>query len=559
MDRKRREWAKGGDDDDDSNDSDDSDGDRMLQEAIDMAIQNGKGWAPEQKEEYMKMILDDDYIPPIFCSSEEELRNTGLSEAFSSLKYDDDPAITMKLTKQRASKAFLDGKQNLAQNIQYYRTAINLYYETVHWATKIEPLEHRQQSTPTLDVKKDDDTPTKPNSSIREDTSTFEVYTENELNNIKSTLYSNSSLCHVQLKNWGYAKNDAERSLTFNDQNIKSIYRLALSYSMLREYIECGTTIDTGLDIDSKNKELLKLKKSCSTKINSARQAKQKRETQRSERIAKIKCIWKHCQNPTLSKISSTGDKIKLGRIALVASTNDSHDEDASCLESKWHHHFPHTGSIPKNIGNEWTWPCMFQYPSHNQSDFVKDFNENELLAMRMGEMYPELDEENFDGAIKETSMKWDYRNEFTCSNLAIYFECNEVTTTKNGIIHPEQVELLTDLSSTMKYYESSRALKGDEGPDIMKVVELLERKRLKKQRKQWKKQYNSLYNKPNPVDCIRIHPGMTLHEILIHPKMIVTNFIVTFIVIPENHPYHEIYLKQHPCIHILQPTQNPK
>merc|ERR1712195_33706 len=105
---------------DDSNASDDSDGDRMLQEAIDMAIQNGKGWAPEQKEEYMKMILDDDYIPPIFCSSEEELRNTGLADAFSSLKYDDDPAITMKLAKQRASKAFLDGKQNLAQNIQYY-------------------------------------------------------------------------------------------------------------------------------------------------------------------------------------------------------------------------------------------------------------------------------------------------------------------------------------------------------------------------------------------------------------------------------------------------------
>merc|ERR1712166_222457 len=130
------------------------------------------------------------------------------------------------------------------------------------------------------------------------------------------------------LKNWGYAKNDAERSLTFNDQNIKSIYRLALSYSKLREYIECGITIDTGLDIDSKNKELLKLKKTCSTKINSARQAKQKRETIRSERIAKIKCIWKHCQNPaSSSKISSTGvSKIKLGRIALVASTSDELD-----------------------------------------------------------------------------------------------------------------------------------------------------------------------------------------------------------------------------------------
>jgi tetratricopeptide (TPR) repeat protein len=548
----------------------------------------------------------------------------------------------MKITKNKAAKAFLDGKNNLVSNIQYYRTAINLYYETVHWATKIEPIEHRQmmmnKNEPKVKDDDDDDdddddksspSSSKPSSSppsCREDT--YEQYTELELDNIKSVLYSNSSLCHIQLKNWGYAKNDSNRSLTFNSQNIKSLYRLALSYNMLREYENCGNTIDIGLDIDSTSKDLLRLKKSCQKKIHSARQARQKLELIRSERISKIKLIWKHCQNPNPTQNSNPNTSvgggggggngssnkkgssnnnnskiIKLGRIALVASTSDeldfnekelhddSNDEDASCLESKWHHHFPHTGSTPcpvtipsiivdesntsgnntntnTNTNTEWTWPCMFQYPSHNQSDFVKDFNENELLAIRMGDMYPELDDE--ENSIKETAMKWDYNNEFTCSNLAIYFECNYVTPNNNNnnnkgnnniIYHPEQVELLNDLSSTMKYYESSRALKGDEGPDIMKVVELVERKRLKKQRNKWKKIYKTLHNKgpysADNVDCIRIHPCTKLIDILIHSKMIVTNFIVTFIVIPENHPYHKVYLNEHKCIDILQPPSN--
>ena len=37
-------------------DEDPDDGDRLLQEAIDMAIRNGKGWAPGEKEAYMKKI-----------------------------------------------------------------------------------------------------------------------------------------------------------------------------------------------------------------------------------------------------------------------------------------------------------------------------------------------------------------------------------------------------------------------------------------------------------------------------------------------------------------------
>ncbi len=545
MEATRKKWIEEDDDPDD--------GDRLLQEAIDMAIKNGKGWAPGEKEAYMKKILDDDYIPPMFCSTQEELERTGLAGAFSALQYDDDPALTMKACKQKGADAFMDGKRNLAKNIQYYRDAVNHYYEAAAWASKIEPLEHKQAHKGERKSNADE-------AAIKRE-ETFEVWKEAEIDEMKSTLFSNAALCHIQLKNWGHAKTDSAKAIDFNSKNVKALFRLAKANQMLKDWEPAGEAIDSGLELDPSNKDLLKLKKLLSDKIRLARIARQKRERVRSERASSIKAVWKHCKSQS----------IKLGRVALVASTtdeleynedllvDDDQNEDAGAFESRWHHHFPHTGQLPQPDGGNnggsntlWTWPTLFVYPSHSQSDFVKSFHEQEMLAERMAELYPELDDPS-----QETAMQWDYKNEFVCSNLAVYFEVNCPDFPAQKAIHPDSVEPLTDMASCMKFYEASRALKGDEGPDIMRVAELVERKRLKKQRRQWKKLHRTLAHKPEPCPCVRVHPAMTLEQILQHPQMVVANFLVTLVVIPENHPAHEVYLKEHKCLGILQPEGN--
>ena len=75
-----------------------------------------------------------------------------------------------------------------------------------------------------------------------------------------------------------------------------------------------------------------------------------------------------------------------------------------------------------------------------------------------------------------------------------------------------------------MKYYESSRALKGDEGIEIENVVRIVERKHLYKQRKAWKKEHGSLWAKPDPSPIVRVHPAMTLRDVLTDPRMVVPN-----------------------------------
>ena len=146
---------------------------------------------------------------------------------------------------------------------------------------------------------------------------------------------------------------------------------------MLQCWEEAGDAIDKGLAVpnETQNKDLLKLQKLLAEKIRKARLARQKREKRRAERVAKVKQLWKHCKE----------GGYQLGRVPLVASVSDEDEDADDAAESRWHQHHPHTGQLPEPIsgGADWSWPCLFVYPSHSQSDFVKHFAESEMLAMR--------------------------------------------------------------------------------------------------------------------------------------------------------------------------------
>lgn len=538
--------------DDEDEDEDEDEQDRVLSQAIELAIQQGRGWGPGEKEAYLEKILADDFIPPLFATSQEELEKSGLQDAFTSLIYDgESPTRLMLQFRKKGNEAFANGKRNETGNVQYYRDAINHYQEALSWALKIEPMQLGDLA------QADTDDPT---------------YTERELDQERATIASNIALMHLQLKNWGHASKEAKRALQFDSQNVKAWYRLAKSSEMLKHYDDAGDAIDSGLAVDANNHELKKLQQTLSQKIRQARQLRQQRASARAERVAKVKAVWKHC-NPKQQQQqeNNKNSMIKLARTALVATVTDDDDEgegNGDERESRWHQHLPISGVLPQqqqsaSMDDEWTWPCLFLYPSHKQSDFIKDFGESELLAARMAELFPELEEddgaqdsENEQKKLLETNVPWDVNNEFTCSNLAVYFEVHQVS--DDDAIHPDDgVELLRDQASCMRFYESSRALKGDEGPEMAEVVRAVERKHLYRQRQIYKKKHGSLWHRPDPCPVVRVHPAVQLSHVLRDPRMVVPNFIVTFLLFPENHPTHQAFLKEHKCLGILQPKDS--
>lgn len=92
--------------------------DALLSQAIAAAIDQGKGWAPGEREKYLETLLDDDYIPPLFASSKEELENSGLADAFSTLHNEGEtPGKNLLEFRQKGNDSVALGRKNVAKNM----------------------------------------------------------------------------------------------------------------------------------------------------------------------------------------------------------------------------------------------------------------------------------------------------------------------------------------------------------------------------------------------------------------------------------------------------------
>jgi len=528
MEKEKKKWDEESAKNKDSVDETDA----LLSKAIELAIEQGRGWKDGEKEEYMRKIglFDDDYLPPIFATTQEDLDRSGMKEAFTSLLYDDPPAQMMLELRKKGNAAFQNGKHNVAKNFQYYRDAANHYYEAIGWAEKVEP----------------DRLPT--DGDGKEINNEELIFSDEQLKDFKSNLFANAAMAHLQLKNWGHVRDDSKKALEFNPSNIKAWYRLAKAYQMLQNWEDAGDAIESGLKLDGQNTDLKNLQRVLDARVLRARTDRQKRERARAERVAKVKEVWKYCKEQV----------IKLGRLPLVSSvTDDENDEGmihGSEEELRWHHHYPHTGKLPTRVEGSWTWPVMFLYPSHKNSDFIEHFVESDMLALHMAQVFPDVDDVDEDGnTVQRSTTAWDYNHEFKCSNLAVYFEVH-CTDDEDDAVHPDYVELLKTQADAMRFYESSRALKGDEGDAMAEVARCVERKHLHNQRKVWKAKHGSLWALPKPCPIVRVHPACTLGDILRDTRMIIPNFLVTFMLFPESHPAHQAFLEERSCLGVLSP-----
>jgi hypothetical protein len=111
MQQEKKKW-----DEEDNDEEDETDA--LLNKAIELAVSQGKGWKQGEREAYLEKICDDDYLDPLFATTEEEMEKTGMVEAFSSLLIDDPPARLMTDCKKKGNDAFVNGKKNVAKNVQ---------------------------------------------------------------------------------------------------------------------------------------------------------------------------------------------------------------------------------------------------------------------------------------------------------------------------------------------------------------------------------------------------------------------------------------------------------
>ena len=223
----------------------------LFSQAMDKAIDEGKGWNSEaERQAYIDKVTADDYLPAIFCTTPEELANAPDAASFQALLYDNQTAASNIVEcKEAGNEKLRLGRQNEARNFQYFRDAVDKYTEAIGWGGQIVCTDDEGFEEEVDGV----------GEAAKHDK--HRNFTRKELADYTCVLYANRAATHMEIKNWGFAVRDCVKSIEQDKSYIKSYHRLGKSHQQKREFEMALKACEDGLGIEKDNKALLSLEK----------------------------------------------------------------------------------------------------------------------------------------------------------------------------------------------------------------------------------------------------------------------------------------------------------
>ncbi|XP_061489082.1 tetratricopeptide repeat protein 4 isoform X1 [Rhineura floridana] len=220
-----------------------------------------------------------------------------------------------------------------------------------------------------------------------------------ELNTI---LHTNRAAAQFYLGNYRSALNDAIAARRLKPNHLKAITRGALCHLELKHFSETMMWCEEGLRIDPKEKKLLETRTKADrlkrTEERDFRKAKLQEKREQSQKEALLKAIKD--RNIKLSPASSKDDTVISAGLAEISLDGLSSENDVGakvCLDEN--------GSL--------TWPVLFLYPEHGQTDFISAFHEESRFIDYLMVMFEELP-------------PWDIEKKYIPSELELYYEDEE-------------------------------------------------------------------------------------------------------------------------------------
>uniref|UniRef100_A0A8C5IDI3 Tetratricopeptide repeat domain 4 n=1 Tax=Junco hyemalis TaxID=40217 RepID=A0A8C5IDI3_JUNHY len=219
---------------------------------------------------------------------------------------------------------------------------------------------------------------------------------------LDAVLLTNRAAAHFHLGNYRSALNDAIQAKKLKPTHLKAIIRGALCHMELKNFVEAIAWCEEGLQIDSKEKKLVEMR---------AKADKLKRTQDRDVRKAKVMEKKEQCQKEVLLAA------IKERNIKLVLEPADEEEEVSDGLAEISLDGF-HSGSatgakVHLDADGSLSWPVLFLYPEHEQTDFTVAFHEGSRFIDHLMVMFAELP-------------PWDLEKKYLPNNLELYFEDEE-------------------------------------------------------------------------------------------------------------------------------------
>jgi tetratricopeptide (TPR) repeat protein len=194
----------------------------------------------------------------------------------------------------------------------------------------------------------------------------------------------------VRVENYGKVVVDCREAVKLNPKNVKAYFRGAKAANALEKYDEALKFCDGGLALEPKSGALLTEKRIAME----GREALQRRDQQKQKELQEKK----ERQQQLLDALRER--QIVMGDFLLSSMRQ--------YLESAPIYLHPQTKQIH--------WPVLFLYDEYHQSDFIKDFCEEDTFQQHLQVMFPE-----------DHFVEWDIEKKYVWKNIEIYFIANQV------------------------------------------------------------------------------------------------------------------------------------
>ncbi|XP_054836888.1 tetratricopeptide repeat protein 4 isoform X1 [Eublepharis macularius] len=215
-------------------------------------------------------------------------------------------------------------------------------------------------------------------------------------------LHTNRAAAQFYLGNYRSALSDVIAARKLKSNHLKAVVRGALCHLELQHFSEAMMWCEEGLRIDPKEKKLLETRAKADrlkrTKERDLRKARLQEKKEQAQKDSLFKAI--EDRNIKLSPVSSKDGNVisaSLAEMSLDGFNSESAIGAKVCLDEN--------GSL--------SWPVLFLYPEHGQSDLISAFHEESRFIEHLMVMFEELP-------------PWDTERKYYPSQLELYYEDEE-------------------------------------------------------------------------------------------------------------------------------------
>nr|XP_056700944.1 tetratricopeptide repeat protein 4 [Euleptes europaea] len=219
---------------------------------------------------------------------------------------------------------------------------------------------------------------------------------------LNAVLHTNRAAAQFYLGNYRSALSDAIAARKLKPNHLKAIIRGVLCHLELKHFSEAVSWCEEGLRIDPKEKKLLETRAKADrlkrTEERDLRKARLQEKKEQAQKDAVFKAIKD--RNIKLLPVSSKEDNLisaNLAEMSLDEFSSQSETGARVCLDEN--------GSL--------SWPVLFLYPEHGQSDLISAFHEESRFIEHLMVMFEELP-------------PWDTERKYYPSELELYYEDEE-------------------------------------------------------------------------------------------------------------------------------------